>query len=608
MAQRDLSEKLRPLFTPMNLLPPTPADEACTRALEQFLDEHDPLETQEETAKRELVLVDLRNMTAEWVKFVLVQNGTAEEDAKPGQLFVSGSYRLGVAQRGADTDTILVVPAHVTRDDFFSEEEGSLIHRLRANPSVSHILPISTAAVPLIEVVWSGMELDVLFAGLNQSEVPDHPDDLLDDNLLLNVDYESMLSLNGPRVTEILIKLVPKYPTFCLILRGLRYWAKQRGIYSNKLGFLGGVNFAILATFACQLWPNDTASGGLRRLLNLVTEWKFPTPIKLCHSYDIEGAGEHFKSWDGQGNGKWDKMPIITPAFPSFNSSRSVTASTYKVMNREFWRGREVIRQVFSSGLQCRKEDWDQFFAPSDFFLRFGVYVCIVAKARDEFALKKWCGLVESKIRKFVELLEGHRLPFYEIFPFHKSFEMKSAAATTVEEGEEKPGRKWFVGLRVDHLMARARAINLEGAVVTFSNMVLKEALEEDENTLDMSILKFKDMVLCYPEFYEDMGVEQAFKQHKEITLVTQKAIEASHSSSSSSTTAVAQPGATLAASTTTTIASATPANVQSADNKRGARSSNHIDLTDLKMVPSKVQVTHTAGSRPKPIKIIVLE
>jgi poly(A) polymerase len=56
-----------------------------------------------------------------------------------------------------------------------------------------------------------------------------------------------MLSLNGPRVTELLVHLVPKYPTFVLILRALRYWAKKRGIYSNKLGFLGGVNFAILA-------------------------------------------------------------------------------------------------------------------------------------------------------------------------------------------------------------------------------------------------------------------------------------------------------------------------------------------------------------------------
>ena len=39
----------------------------------------------------------------------------------------------------------------------------------------------------------------------------------------------------------------------------VRHWFKQRGLYSNKLGFLGGVNFNILVAFVCRLyverWP-----------------------------------------------------------------------------------------------------------------------------------------------------------------------------------------------------------------------------------------------------------------------------------------------------------------------------------------------------------------
>ena len=62
-------------------------------------------------------------------------------------------------------------------------------------------------------------------------------------------------SLPGPRVTELLVRMVPRYDAFKLCLRCVRLWARRRGIYSNKAGFLGGVNWAILAAFLCQLYP-----------------------------------------------------------------------------------------------------------------------------------------------------------------------------------------------------------------------------------------------------------------------------------------------------------------------------------------------------------------
>jgi poly(A) polymerase len=531
----DFGEKLRPWFTPMTVSPPTEADRQCTKALISYLDESAPLETPEETAEREKVTLELKKLTGDWVKWVSInKRGVPEEDAQPGRLFLSGSYRLSVNEKGADIDTILVCPIHVKREDFFSEESEGLIDRLKSNPNVTHILPIPTATVPLIEVVWSGIELDVLFAGLQQSDVPNHPDDLLDDSLLLKLDQGSVLSLNGPRTTELIVKLVPNFETFCVVLRALRLWAKRRGIYSNKLGFLGGVNFAILAAFACQLWPKETASRCLTRLMILVTEWKWPAPIRLCHPYEVEGASqnEHLRAWDPQSRfNARDKMPIITPAFPNFNSSQSVTASTLDIMRGEFQRGREEARVVMNKGEQCMSEDWASFFQKTDYFVRFPVYVSIVARANDTIALKKWSGFVESRIRKFVEFLE--RLPLFEIFPYQKAFDVVPDEDAGEDEELKLPGRRWFVGLRVDTILARMKhatssTINLEGAVVSFSNFVLSSTREEG-TTVDVNILKFKDMLRFFPELYPE-GLREAYRTHKEIQVQAQKEIERSRS------------------------------------------------------------------------------
>lgn len=43
--------------------------------------------------------------------------------------------------------------------------------------------------------------------------------------------------------------------SFLAVLRVVRVWAKRRGLYANKMGYLGGVNFNILVAMICQVPP-----------------------------------------------------------------------------------------------------------------------------------------------------------------------------------------------------------------------------------------------------------------------------------------------------------------------------------------------------------------
>ena len=276
------------------------------------------------------------------------EKNVPEDEIAGGKLFISGSYRLGVCQKGADIDTICAVPRLVEHSDFFDEEEGMVAH-LRKQHGVSHVLPIAGAAVPMIEVVWNDIDLDVLFARVQREKVPATPADLLDDSVLFGADNATVKSLNGPRVTELIIKLVPDYKVFCVCLRSVRLWAKRRGIYSNKIGFLGGVNWAILVAFVCQMFPASSPARLLRRFFVVWSEWKWPNCVRLCHPYKSDEL--RMEQWDDNPS-KWDLMPILTPAYPNQNSSYNVSKHTLAIMQNEFARGAQRFsrRSTHSSG------------------------------------------------------------------------------------------------------------------------------------------------------------------------------------------------------------------------------------------------------------------
>jgi len=210
------------------------------------------------TETRERVLARLKDISNEWIRSVYQKKRIKE--VSEGQLFTSGSYRLGVHEPGADIDCILVAPHNCTRSDFFgnqtleeSEEEGdtqkrdpeSLAERIRRHPDVTNFNPVEGAAVPLLTFDWEGINIDLLFARINSNTVPSDFD-INNDAVLDGVDSATEKSLNGPRVTNLIAALVggkpERYQTFLTVVRCIRKWAKARGLYSNKMGYWGGVN------------------------------------------------------------------------------------------------------------------------------------------------------------------------------------------------------------------------------------------------------------------------------------------------------------------------------------------------------------------------------
>ncbi|KAK9276793.1 hypothetical protein L1049_006329 [Liquidambar formosana] len=195
------------LSEPISTGGPTEFDIVKTRELEKFLADSGLYESWEEAIRREEVLGRLDQLVKIWIKNVSRAKGfnkqlVQEANAK---IFTFGSYRLGVHGPGADIDTLCVGPRHATRnEDFFGE-----FHRMLAEmPEVQELHPVPDAHVPVMRFKFNGVSIDLLFARLELWVIREDLDISLE-SILQNADEQTVRSLNGCRVTDQILRLVP---------------------------------------------------------------------------------------------------------------------------------------------------------------------------------------------------------------------------------------------------------------------------------------------------------------------------------------------------------------------------------------------------------------
>ncbi|KYQ91138.1 poly(A) polymerase [Tieghemostelium lacteum] len=469
---------------PISLSFPTSVDLKFSQDLENTLKSFGLFESQEESKKREEVLGKLNQIVLDWAKKVSLKRGFTEQMAAEvvAKIFTFGSYRLGVHGNGSDIDTLCVGPKHIMRSDFFDD----LSEILRVHPEISEFTAVKDAYVPVMKMVFLGIPIDLLFARLSLASIPEDLNDLIDESYLKNLDDKSILSLNGCRVADQILKLVPNIPNFRMALRCIKLWAKRRAIYSNVLGLLGGISYALLTARICQLYPNAAPSTLIHRFFKVYEGWKWPAPVLLNHIQ--EGGIFAAKVWN-QKKDKGHLMPIITPAYPCMNSTYNVSRSTLYLLKNEFIRGAEVTRKI-----EKNEANWSLLFEKSDFFTRFRFYLQIDAISANDEEHIKWEGWIESKLRFLILNLE--QTPnMKNAFPYPKCFENK--VSQTVPTGFKCSS--FFMGLAFN-FTGENKSVDLTKAVTEFTAMI--KATDTKTPTMDMKIHYIKKKSL--PVFVKD--------------------------------------------------------------------------------------------------------
>lgn len=322
------------------------------------------------------------------------RNKVDDDDGGILRIFPFGSWRLGVHCIDADIDILVVGPSEITRHDFFEFFPKFLEQHVDSH-LVSSIRTIPTAYVPVIKFNIAGFEIDLIFANVPYSRESMNSFSLLDDagdNMLACMDRKSVVSLNGARVTEHILQSMNTSPeSLCVFqasLRTIRFWAKQRGIYSSITGYLGGVSWAILTARICQLYPTMPPNFIVVAFFHSYSRWNWDLPLFLVSNRSITFDG----TWVGES--RHSAITVLTPSYPSINTTYSVSLSSLAVISGELKHAfQSITRQHFKCGQQMTSTIFDQYLISNN----YKTYIRLVYGAAIDDR-KLWFGFIESRL------------------------------------------------------------------------------------------------------------------------------------------------------------------------------------------------------------------
>jgi len=413
-------------------VPSNDSEEYISRALEHLLTQDMQLwETESQKKSKELVLAKLIDILNTWMARVREANRIPTDVANTNaKLLCYGSYKLGVSSPTGDIDALILAPHFVDRNsDFFGRLYPLLEELAVHNENIKDLTMVNQehTIMPLIKMTFYNIPIDMVFAKIQTSEsIDDFIRNKMDnEEHMMHMDDKMKRSYNGYRNAEMILKSLKNGATesiwltmkreeiFRTTLKCIKQWAKNNGLDSNKIGYLGGISWALLTAKVCKLYPYKCTSRLLERFF-----WLFGQEWRWDNSYvRIE------KQKPNEILSRGRAMYIMTPSWPQMNSTYNATVSTREIITSRMREAHKVVQGILernSSGHYitptdpAAKAQWLELFKKYNFFDSYEHFIEINILGRANSDYLRWLGFVEAKVRILVERLE-ELLKFYDL-------------------------------------------------------------------------------------------------------------------------------------------------------------------------------------------------
>ncbi|ETS83175.1 hypothetical protein PFICI_05051 [Pestalotiopsis fici W106-1] len=430
---------------------------------------------EEEFAKREEALQLLRDTLED------TDSATENSQNRTGVQFVVvpvGSYGLGVWTASSDVDCLCL--GSISPKTFFALATQRL--RRAVTKGVKVLRRVNALSGTMLELEVLGVKMDLQYcASALIAQTWPRAMKLPANSPVFSLPAQTLAKLKPARDLYYIRRTVPDFAAFRTAFYLIKTWAKQRGIYAARFGYLGGIHIAVLLSRVCKMLSRDHGSASVPMII-------------LCFFH-------HYANFD------WKKDMVFDPFFhtrlryvrtsreamvilgyhsPSLNVATAASPPSVKTIAEEFQRADRILA---SPGIS-----WPEFMGiarvpaesgPSTFLQAYKSYVKIDVQFWGVSLAKgsRFVGWLESKcVMLLVDI--GRRLP-----NIHARIWPARFVATDSSDEESDYQGCYLIGLD--------RLENRQGQAMS------KEELKLAHGSLVSAAQKFEDQMRADEKYFD---------------------------------------------------------------------------------------------------------
>ncbi|KAL2129929.1 hypothetical protein VTI74DRAFT_7093 [Chaetomium olivicolor] len=370
------SEEITSLVVPV-LLEKAPEHLSKPGSVKEALLELGIIPSAEEAAKRKAALELLKNVILD------TQAADAASRSQPTVVIVPvGSYALDVWTSSSDVDVLCIGP--FSTSTFFALATQRL--RRASSQGIKILRRVRANTGTMLEIEVHGIKMDLQYCPA--TSVAERWPDVLrtpPSNPIWSLSAQTLSKLKAVRDIDYLRRSLPDLATFRLAHRFIKTWAKSRGIYSARFGFLSGIQISILLARVQKLLSHSSS---------------LTTPITPEHL--LTTFFSHYSSFPWHTHLAFDPLfhrhrlpytrtprePLAILGFfpPSLNTAMAASTPSARTLAAEFRRASETLLAAAGSAPSppppppsLPSSSWTAFLssaaAMEDFLAGFRTYV-----------------------------------------------------------------------------------------------------------------------------------------------------------------------------------------------------------------------------------------